>query len=283
MTTITTISRTLVLMIIIHFFLTIQVTLAQSTGKNYVVLLDLSDRLLSAQQPERDKAIIQAIFKAFEEQVRKNYYIYSHDSFKVAIIPQEGGIDEQRYTQELFIDMAKLGIKDKRVQLDKLKAQMPELLNKLYAEATKNKVQSKQFQGTDIWRYFNDYLSVDLQKNAQNKLFILTDGYFDFESNRYIGKQGNRSTDSRMIARLRNLPNWKEVLSLPNEGLISIAKNFTHLEVSIIEITPKNKVLQELDIIYALWKKWLTEMKVQKVNFLNKGNIAQITQRIGEL
>ncbi len=246
MTTITTIFRTLFLMIFIHLYLTTQLTLGQSTAKNYVVLLDLSDRLLTAQQPERDKAIIQAIFKSFEEQVRKNYYIYSHDSFKVAIIPQEGGIDEQRYTQELFIDMAKLGIKDKRVQLDKLKAQMPELLNKLYTEATKNKVQSKQFQGTDIWRYFNDYLSSDLQKNAQNKLFILTDGYFDFESNRYIGKQGNRSTDSRMIARLRNLPNWKEVLALPNEGLIPITKNFTHLEVSIVEITPNISSLKLL-------------------------------------
>ena len=47
---------------------------------NYIILLDLSDRLIVQQnQPERDKEIIRDLYSLFEEKVRKELYIKSGD------------------------------------------------------------------------------------------------------------------------------------------------------------------------------------------------------------
>src|SRR5690349_20556066 len=61
------------------------------TKHNYIILLDLSDRLIVQEnQPERDKQIIQYLYTAFEEKVKKDLYIKSRDEFKVVIAPQLG-------------------------------------------------------------------------------------------------------------------------------------------------------------------------------------------------
>src|SRR5688572_17032474 len=61
------------------------------TKHNYIILLDLSDRLIVQEnQPERDKQIIRNLYTAFEEKVRKDLYIKSRDEFKVVIAPQRG-------------------------------------------------------------------------------------------------------------------------------------------------------------------------------------------------
>src|SRR5260221_2615095 len=58
---------------------------------NFIVLLDLSDRLIVQQnQPERDKQIIKSLYGLFEEKVRKDLYIRSRDEIKVVIAPQIG-------------------------------------------------------------------------------------------------------------------------------------------------------------------------------------------------
>ncbi len=256
--------------------------MAQANKHSFIVLLDLSDRLLQSNQAARDEAIVASIFQAFENQAKKKHYIYAKDIFKVVIAPQEGGIDEQVFTQDLYLDLGKLKLSEKRKAIEQLKSRLPSLVHQLYQQATAHKTQEKHFQGADLWRYFNDYLSNDVRTETFNHLFILTDGYFDFESNRYVGQQGNRTTDSRMIARLRKLPNWENVLASPNEGLIAIHKKFPALSVSIIEVSPKSKILREQDIILALWRKWLNEMDIQQVQFFIRGNLTQTTQRLVE-
>ncbi len=256
---------------------------AQANKHSFIVLLDLSDRLLGTNQVARDEAVITSVFQAFENQVKKKHFIYSKDIFKVAIVPQEGGIDEQVFTQDLYLDLGKLPLSEKRLAVEKLQTNLHRVVHHLYEKATAHKTQANQYKGADIWRYFNDYLINDLRPQTLNHVFILTDGYFDFESNRYVGQQGNRTTDSRMLARLRKLANWESVLASPNEGLIPIKKAFPTVTVSVIEIAPKSKILREQDILLALWRKWLTEMGIQQMNFYVKGNITQTTQRIIEL
>ena len=57
---------------------------------NYIVLLDLSDRLIiEKDQPERDKYLINEIYKAFEQKVRLGMYVRSTDKIRVVIAPQE--------------------------------------------------------------------------------------------------------------------------------------------------------------------------------------------------
>ena len=47
------------------------------TPKNYVILLDLSDRLLQPNQAANDKAIIKTVFEAFDHTVRAKKMIFN--------------------------------------------------------------------------------------------------------------------------------------------------------------------------------------------------------------
>jgi hypothetical protein len=106
----------------------------------------------------------------------------------------------------------------------------------------------------------------------------LTDGYFDFESNRFVGQQGNRRTDSQMITRLRKSSNWRTQLAQSSEGLIPIKKSFPPIVVQVFEIQPKSKILDEQDLLIALWKKWLSETKLSLRQIQPRGNIDKITE-----
>lgn len=257
---------------------TVLASAQKKEAHHYLVVLDLSDRLLANDQVNRDKAIIEAVFGIFEQQVRKNLMIYSNDSFKVSLVPQEGGVDEHTYTSGLYINMQKLSLQERRTRLEQFRKELPQRLQQLYKAATKGKTQSQHFRGADIWRYFNDNLTQDTRQNCQNYLYILTDGYFDFESNRFVGQQGNRRTDSQMITRLRKNNNWRTQLAQANEGLIPIKKSFPPIVVQVLEIQPKSKVLDEQDLLIALWKKWMSETKLSLRQIQPRGNIDKITE-----
>ena len=230
-------------------------TVKNPPPQKYIILLDLSDRLLLPQQADRDKVLIQAVFAEFEKIVKGNFYIFSEDVFQINIIPQEGGIDSDTYTQHLFINLKSIPTSQKRIKMEAFKKSLPALLTTLYQAAIGKRTKTADFMGADTWRSFNDFLPQSLLKTGVNKLFILTDGYLDFESNRFVGKNGNRTTDSRMINRMRTLPNWQQVLNDPNEGIIPIKSDFGNLQVSVAEIHPKNMALQEQSIIIALMEK----------------------------
>lgn len=247
---------------------------------NYIVMLDLSDRLLINNQPVKDKALIMSVFNKFEKSVRNKLIINSKDSFKISIAPQVGGIEASNYTEKLQISMANYGIADKRKKLDAFKVELPKLLNKLYVDCLSNKSKSSDFNGSDIWKYFNDNLPNDLVENSSNNLFVLTDGYFDFESNRFVGKMGNRTTDSRFLKKLRSNTNWKSILLSKTEGLIPVDKSFKNMNVCVLEIKPKYGNLNEQDMIFTFWQKWLKEMKITKFETLASTEISTSDQKI---
>src|SRR6478736_6375844 len=63
---------------------------------NYIILLDLSDRLIvQDNQPERDKQIVKNLYTLFEEKVKRELYIKSRDEIKVVIAPQLGTRSEE--------------------------------------------------------------------------------------------------------------------------------------------------------------------------------------------
>src|ERR1043166_6876682 len=74
---------------------------------NFIVLLDLSDRLIVQQnQPERDKEIIKSLYGLFEKKVRKDLYIKSRDELKVVIAPQIGSsVKRDVFEDRLYINM----------------------------------------------------------------------------------------------------------------------------------------------------------------------------------
>src|SRR3954468_11587628 len=64
---------------------------AMRVKHNYIVLLDLSDRLIvQPNQPHRDKQIIKSLYSVSEEKVKRDLYIKSRDEFRVVIAPQLG-------------------------------------------------------------------------------------------------------------------------------------------------------------------------------------------------
>lgn len=257
------------------------VTKAQSgKNENYIVLLDLSDRLLMVDQTNRDKRLIQDVFARFEGAVRQKFIINSSDCFKVVIAPQQGGINGETYENELYISMEEFSIQQKRKQLEAFKENLPKVLDKLYANAIKGRKLSKDFKGADIWKYFNDFLISDVLNTHQNKLFVLTDGYFDFESNRFVGQLGNRTTDSRVLNRLRNDSDWEKKLLSVKEGLIPVKKSFGKLSVCLLEIKPKFQNLNEQDLLMAVWQKWLSEMKIDTFAFSPHGSLVATQKKI---
>src|SRR3954470_21321577 len=74
---------------------------------NYIVLLDLSDRLIvQPNQPQRDKQIIKSLYSSFENKVKRDLYIKSRDEFRVVIAPQLGtGLRRDDFEDRLYVNM----------------------------------------------------------------------------------------------------------------------------------------------------------------------------------
>jgi hypothetical protein len=242
--------------------------------RNYVVLLDLSDRILQSNQPRRDRELVQAVFAEFEQHVRQQFIINSTDRFCVVIAPQKGvRYQPEAFMDSLYLDLNRVQLADKRTRLEALKARLPIYLARLYEQALVGMRQPQDFAGCDLWQYFNEQLPSDLSRHHQNTLVVMTDGYFDFEHNTHALQRANRFTDSRALTRLRQDPNWRQTLQRPTEGLLPVPKQLPNLRVLVAEINPKVDHLAEADLLTALWDKWLREMKVTRWQCQAKGSL----------
>lgn len=254
---------------------------------NYVVLLDLSDRLLAPDQARRDVALVQAVFDCFEKGVRQQLIINAHDRFRVVVAPQKGiRYRPEIYMDALYLDLNTVSMAQKRQQLDELRAKLPRQLTALYVEALAGRKQARDFAGCDLWQYVNEQLPTDLDPAYDNVLVVVTDGYLDFEHNTRVLKQGNRATDSRMLDRLRRDSNWRQTLARPTEGLIPVTKPLPNLRVCVAEVRPKYDNLNESDLLTELWSKWLRDMKISRWAVQVQGSqpksLARLNQFLGQ-
>lgn len=242
--------------------------------RNYVVLLDLSDRILQPNQARRDRELVQTVFAEFEQHVRQQFIINSTDRFCVVIAPQRSvRYRPEAYMDSLYLDLGQMLIADKRKRLEALKTRLPGCLTRLYEQALAGMRQPQDFAGCDLWQYFNEQLPSDLSQKHQNTLVVVTDGYFDFEQNTHALQRDNRFTDSRALSRLRQDPNWRQTLQRPTEGLLPVSKPLPNLRVLVAEISPKVDHLAEADLLTALWDKWLREMKIPRWQCQVKGSL----------
>jgi len=247
------------------------------TPQNYVVLLDLSDRLLASGQAGRDQALIMDMFNRFEQDVRRNMIINSRDCFRVVIAPQQGvSYDANLHMAKLFLTMDG-PLTTKRQRLDAFKVAFPTRLKELYRLAMVGKTKTTDYRGCDIWQYFNEQLPTDLLPAHLNTLLVLTDGYFDFEKNSHRKQQGNRYSDSQqLMPRLRGQANWQDILKQPGFGLLPVPKQFPRMRVWVAEISPKVDHLDELDILKGIWQKWLGEMRIVSVHCLARAPLPKV-------
>ena len=235
---------------------------------NYVVVLDLSDRIIQNQdQVNIDISAISSIFAQFENSIKKNLVVKSKDKFSVRIIPQAmSSLPANSFENNLSIDMDKFNAAEKNKYLTQFKIDFPKQLTLLYQQAILGNKNS-DYAGVDIWQYFNEQINSDLEPNYNNKVLIITDGYFDFEDKKHGLSNQKMSTTTSPLLKQMIIPNWKEVAERDKIGLIPV-KLTIEATWQVCGIQPKdnNKDLLEAEKLCYLWKKWLWASGSKKIN-----------------
>jgi len=239
----------------------------QSEGhKNYIVLLDLSDRLLSPHQKDYDIKVINTVFKKFEESVQSKLFLTSEDSFSIRIVPQNSSpVDAYEYGNLLSIDLENTPPQERVSKFRKFKESFFSNISKLYDRA-KFSENSSDYKGVDLWQYFNQSIEYDLIASKQNILLILSDGYFDFENYPQGFKNKNRFTSTSFIGNLRT-KEWKQIDLKNNYGLIPVNSiSSFNVKIIIAGVRPKSYIgfLDENRILKYYWKKWFDEMNINE-------------------
>jgi len=219
------------------------------TKHNYIVLLDLSDRLIvQPNQPQRDKQIIKSLYTVFESQVRKDLYIKSRDEFRVVIAPQLGtGLRRDDFEDRLYVNMNNISNVYRKLNEEERRETFNANLDTLYRNAVFSSNPEK-YHGADIWKYFHEDLKVDYSRDTltENYLVIVTDGY------PIVGHNRNK--------------------------LLEIQNEYPDLKIALIEAAPREQDL-EWDRMMGTWQEWFNGMGV-KIHF-NKKRIDHQRARTG--
>lgn len=238
---------------------------ANNTPPNcYVILLDLSDRLLYAQQAEKDQEIIKIVFDCFAASVARNLTIKSEDRFLIRIMPQQGSpLRADRWENKLSLDMASFKPSEKATAYNEFKNSLQKNLTELYNEANLGG-DHKNYYGTDIWRYFKDQIDSDLSNKYSIRIIVLTDGQFDFESKAHGLEDKRRFTNSHFIKNLKGL-DWQEKADKEGWGYIPVELSEIQAKWIICGIRAKNEndLLENQKLRY-FWQKWLIESGVHQ-------------------
>jgi hypothetical protein len=228
---------------------------------NYTVILDLSDRILLPEQFEKDFYLIERYFAAFEEKARLNIVLTAKDRFSIKIIPQKNSpLNIGKYEDLLHLYLDETKIQDKNNSLVELKKNISHILQNLKKEAQFGRV-SKDYFGVDIWAYLHDN-GLDLSKKEyDNNVLVLTDGYFDFESQAHVIRNKNLYTSTKF---LNELPtnNWRQVANSKDYGLLPIKLDSkTKWVIAGVAGKKSNDIMQTEKITY-FWEKWLKQSNV---------------------
>ena len=248
---------------------------------NYTVVLDLSDRILLPEQLDKDFYLIEKYFKAFEENSRRNLVLTSKNRFSVKIIPQKNSpLNVDHYEDMLQIYLDETDVKDKNKSLLALSQSLPKVLKTLKKEALFGKVSNAYF-GVDIWAYLHDS-GMGLSKSGYtNTVLVLTDGYFDFESQAHVIQDKNRYTSTRFLNELTS-SDWKQISETKEYGLLPIKlEKDTKWIVAGFSDKRANDILQTEKITY-FWKKWLTQSGVSASQFILNGSKSDMSSNLLE-
>lgn len=215
-------------------------TVSTAVKHNYIILLDLSDRLIvQDNQPERDKELIKHIYTLFEERVKKQLYLRARDEIKVVIAHQRGAdLQSEVYEDSLFINIENIPAVVRRKSQEARRTTFFNNVDNLYDQAVFSN-NPKEYHGADIWRYFYEDLKVDYAKDTltQNFLFLFTDGY------PIVGKDLTK--------------------------LQTVKEKYPDLKVVLMEAAPRDKDM-EWDRVVELWEKWFDSMKIEDYEFAKR-------------
>lgn len=219
---------------------------------NFIVLLDLSDRLIVQEdQPARDKQIIHNIYTLFEEKVKNELYIKSRDEIRVVIAPQQGtDVSRDVFEDKLYVNMGSLNNVSRKAKEEERRKNFYANLDTLYDEAVYSN-KPEDYHGADIWKYFYEDLKSDYARDTltKNFLFILTDGY------PIVGQQSK---------------------------LLKVKNEFPDLEIVLLEAAPRERDL-EWDHLMGVWEDWFNSMGILKYTIVKRGSITKEMEQIKEI
>ena len=252
---------------------------------NYIVLLDLSDRILAnnQQQVAKDLTVVRNIYGLFKSNLNKkdpsHLYYGLNDKLKILIAPQKttpGKLYEE--SGLLRVDIAAEQPEKKAKLVKESEKNFNTILPEVYKQALVSK-HSSGYTGADIWKYFNEDLTDDLDTNADNTLFILTDGYMDFEKSEDRPSMNNRYTScAQIINHLKTFPDWNTKFEKGDFGLMPVTKKFPHLKVVLLQLNPSQDWAGEYPLLTKIWGKWFKEMNIDTFSFIKNDNIGEVME-----
>lgn len=256
-------------------------TTIEKKSTNYTVVLDLSDRILLPEQLDKDFYLIEKYFKAFEKNARRNLVLSSKDRFSVRIIPQKNSplnVDHYEDLLQLYLDETEVQSKNKSLMA--LSKSLHKVLEDLKKDALYGKA-SKNYFGVDVWAYLHDNGKGLSKPGFENTVLVLTDGYFDFESQAHVIQYKNQYTSTRFLNDLTS-SDWKQISESKEYGLlpIQLEKN-TKWIVAGISGKKDNDILQTEKITY-FWKKWLKQSGVVASQFILNGSKTEMSSSLLE-
>jgi len=248
---------------------------------NYIVVWDLSDRILLPDQLEKDCFLIEKYYRDFEKKARRNLILTSKDRFTVKIIPQKNSpLNYEDYEDLLHIYLDETEVKDKNKSISSLSQTITKTMKSLKEKALYSH-NSKDYFGVDIWAYLHDNGKKLSKPGYDNKILVITDGYFDFENHSHVIKENNQYTSTRFLNDL-NTVDWKHLAESKTCGLLPIQldKN-TKWIVAGIAGKKANDILQTEKITY-FWKKWLIQSGVTSPNVILNGSKSDMISNLNQ-
>jgi hypothetical protein len=224
-----------------------------SLKHNYIILLDLSDRLiLQDDQPQRDKEIVRTLYSMFEQKVKKELYVKSRDEIKVVMAPQRGsGLKRDVFEDRLYVNMENVDNVSKRGKEEERRKDFFANIDTLYAKAVFSR-SPDDYHGADIWKYFYEDLRNDYVDDADTKnyLFIITDGY------PIVGQNSNK--------------------------LLEVKDEFPGLNIVMLEAAPRDRDM-EWDRIMTVWEQWFSKIGIEHYTLIKRGSITKELEQIKEI
>lgn len=247
---------------------------------NINILWDLSDRIDSVASPaspqhyQRDIEIIKTIGSFFKKDMAKRGAYKAKGRMRVFFTPPPSDPKINSIAANLSYDLSAYAgdgaNRKKKETYDSIETRLSGNATQIHQLTVANNRYNKQWDGSDIWRFFKNDVKeycIDPSNDYRNILIILTDGYIYHKDSK--DKQGNRTSYilPDLLKTFRNKPNWQDLFLAGNYGLISTRKDLQQLEILVLEITPSKDYKNDEDVIKTYLGKWFEEMGVQKSNY----------------
>lgn len=254
---------------------------SQPPRDNYIVLLDLGDRILANNEAEvpKDIELVKSIYSIFTARLTakdtSQHYYSLRDKLKLLSAPN------WVYAN---IDLAAEQPAKKALVTGKMEETLNFILPDIY-KGVLTGTTGTTYTGAAIWNYFDEHISADLDKNGKNTLFILTDGYMSLRNMAERPAQKNRfASCAQIINALKNSPDWQDQFVKGDYGLLPVSQKMpANLQVVVLQVNPKQGWTGEDSLLTKIWDKWFTEMGVSNYRLIKNDSTQKVKSLLAKL